>query len=49
VLAWTYRHLRGSRVGVLDDAHVSLFIITENAAEADEDRVLWVGRNLTDA
>ena len=38
-----------SHLGVLDDAHVSLFIVTNDAAAAEEDRVLWEGRNLRDA
>jgi hypothetical protein len=44
--AWTILRTQLSDLGVLDDAHVSMFIVTENAAEAEEDRVLWVGSNL---
>jgi hypothetical protein len=49
VRAWGLLRAQLSHLGVLDDAHVSLFIVTNNAAAAEEDRVLWVGRNLRDA
>jgi hypothetical protein len=47
--AWTILRSELGDLGVMDDAHVSLFIVAEDAAEAEEDRVLWVGRNLRDA
>lgn len=47
--AWGLLRPQLSHFGVLGDAHVSLFIVTNNAAAAEEDRVLWVGRNLRDA
>ena len=49
VRAWGILRTQLSHLGVLDDAHVSLFIVTNDAAVAEEDRVLWVGRNLRDA
>jgi hypothetical protein len=49
VRAWGILRTQLSHFGVLDDAHVSLFIVTNDAAAAEEDRVLWVGRNLRDA
>jgi hypothetical protein len=45
VRAWGLLRTQLSDLGVLDDAHVSLFIVSEDAAGAEEDRVLWVGRN----
>ena len=49
VRAWGLLRTKLSDLGVLDDAHVSLFIVTNDAAAAEEDRVLWVGRNVRDA
>lgn len=49
VRAWVILRSQLSDLGVMDDAHVSLFIVTEDATEAEEDRVLWVGRNVKDA
>ena len=49
VRAWGILRTQLSHLGVLDDAHVSLFIVTNDAAAAEEDRVLWVGRNLRNA
>ena len=49
VRAWGILRTQLSHLGVLDDAHVSLFIVTNDAAVAEEDRVLWVGRNLRTA
>jgi hypothetical protein len=46
--AWAMLGTQLNHLGVLDDAHVSLFIVTENAA-AEQDRVLWVGGNVRDA
>jgi hypothetical protein len=47
--AWAILRTQLNYLGVIDDAHVSLFIVAANAAEAKEDRVLWVGRNIRDA
>jgi hypothetical protein len=49
VRAWGLLRPQLSHLGVLDDAHVSLFIVTNDAAATEEDRVLWVGRNVRDA
>jgi hypothetical protein len=49
VLAWAILRTQLSGLGVLDDAHVSLFIVSEDAAGVEEDRLLWVGRNLRGA
>jgi hypothetical protein len=49
VRAWGLLRPQLSHLGVLDDAHVSLFIVTNDAAAAEEDRVLWGGRNVRDA
>lgn len=49
VRAWGILRTQLSHLGVLDDAHVSLFIVTNDAAAAEEDRVLWLGRNLRNA
>ena len=48
VQAWAVLRRQLSDLGVLDDAHVSLFIVTDDADQAEEDRVLWVGRNFRD-
>ena len=47
--AWAILCTQLNFLGVLDDANVSLFIVAANAAEAKEDRVLWVGHNIKDA
>jgi hypothetical protein len=47
--AWAILRTHLNCLGVIDDAHVSVFIVAANAAEAKEDRVLWVGRNIRDA
>jgi hypothetical protein len=47
--AWAILRTQLNHLGVIDDAHIGLFIIAANAAEAKEDRVLWVGRNIRDA
>ena len=49
VRAWTILRTQLSGLGVLDDAHVSLVIVSEDAAGVEEDRLLWVGRNLRGA
>ena len=49
VRAWAILRTQLSGLGVLDDAHVSLFIVSEDAAGVEEDRLLWVGRNLRGA
>jgi hypothetical protein len=38
-----------NHLGVLEDAHVSLFIVAEDTAAVEEDRVLWVGCNVGEA
>jgi hypothetical protein len=47
--AWAILRTQLNYLGVIDNAHVSLFIVAANAAEAKEDRVLWVGRNIRHA
>jgi hypothetical protein len=46
VRAWAMLRTQLRDLGVLEDTHVSLFIITEDAAAVEEDRVLWVGCNV---
>jgi hypothetical protein len=49
VRAWAILRTQLGRLGVLEDAHVSLFIVAGDAAAVEEDRVLWVGCNLREA
>jgi hypothetical protein len=49
VQAWAVLRTQLRQLGVLDHAHVSLFIVSEDGDQAEEDRVLWVGCNVGDA
>jgi hypothetical protein len=49
VRAWPILRTQLGQLGVLEDAHVSLFIVADDTEEVEEDRVLWVGCNLREA
>lgn len=48
VRAWTILRTQLKDLGLLEDAHVSLFIIDDNE-EVEEERVLWLDCNIRDA
>jgi hypothetical protein len=49
VRAWTILRTQLKDLGLLEDAHVSLFIIIDDNEEVEEERVLWFDCNVRDA